>query len=90
MAPGQHVAVRVDVSQRRGHVCLGVLDATAQKWIASATSTGTEVRFVADQSGGFMVAVVNCNAGENAAASRFTIGRAEFTLEQPGEETSQN
>ena len=90
VAPGQHVAVRVDVSQRRGHVCLGVLDANAQKWIASATSTGTEVRFVVDQTGGFMVAVVNCNVGKGFAASRFTIGRAEFTLEQPGEEPSQD
>lgn len=90
VAPGQHVAVRVDVSQLRGHVCVGVLDANAQKWVTSATSTGTELRFVADQSGGFMVAVVNCNAGAYASASRFTIGRAEFTLEQPGEEGSQN
>jgi len=80
-APGARVTVRVDIRQRDGHVCVGALDAAAASWIAPATATGSEFTFAADDTGGFIVAIANCNAAGNRESSRFTVGRAEYIVE---------
>ena len=79
--PGTRIVVRVDVRQQRGHVCVGALDAKAAKWVAPTTGTGLDFSFDVDESGGFMVAITNCNAVPNAAPSRFTVRRAQFAIE---------
>jgi hypothetical protein len=78
---GSRVLVRTKLSVSRGRICLGALDATASKWLAPASAVRQEMSLTIDESGGFMVAVANCNPNETAAPSRFSVSSASYAVE---------
>jgi len=78
---GARVVVRTDLSAGWGQVCLGALNANAAKWIEPASAVRREMRFTVDDTGGFVVAIANCNAVELSAPSRFSLSSVTYTIE---------
>ena len=78
---GSHVFVRTELSASRGRICLGALDAAGSKWLLPASIVRQEMSITIDESGGFMVAVANCNPSETASPSRFSVSSASYAIE---------
>lgn len=78
---GARVVVRTDLSAGRGQVCLGALSADTSKWLEPASAVRREIRFTIDASGGFVVAIANCNPVEIPAPSRFSVSYVTYTIE---------
>lgn len=79
---GAHVVVKLDLRALRGGVCVGALNGTTVKWLAAATPPRKTFDFTVDDSGGFMVAVSNCNPAESALPSRFSIASGSYAIDQ--------
>jgi hypothetical protein len=79
---GAPVLVQTDLARLSGgNLCMGALNGTSARWLRPARVPRTEMRFTVDETGGFIVAVVNCNDKEPGAPSRFTLSTATWTLE---------
>ncbi len=78
---GASVFVRTDLTASRGRVCLGALNGSAATWLSPASGVRQEMRFTVDESGGFMVAVANCNPSEIPSASVFRLSKASYAVE---------
>jgi hypothetical protein len=82
--PGSVVTARVALTQESGRVCVGVLNATEQAWVVGPTQALPEYVFSTDRTGGFRLAVANCNRdAAGNAVSQFRIDQASIAVQEP-------
>jgi hypothetical protein len=67
------LTVRIKVAVDRGNVCGGVLDGAGAHWLVAPEAIRDEMKFTADDSGGFRLVFANCNSQAQRMASRFSI-----------------
>jgi hypothetical protein len=82
--PHDQVRVRTQLTTTAGRVCLGALNGDESKWLAVANDQSRALEFTADDSGAFVLVVVNCNGNATAAPSRFVMSAATYTIQPPG------
>lgn len=75
------VHVRTNLSVQSGDVCLGALNATASAWLSPASETRRGMTFTVDASGGFIVAIANCNPVDTGQPTRFSLSWATYAID---------
>jgi hypothetical protein len=80
-APGARVTVRTTSTIEQGSVCLGALNRTQQRWLASSVQFPQQLSFSVDSSGGFLVVFYNCQSGTAPPMpSRFRFSAVRYTV----------
>ena len=80
--PGTRVSVRANLRLQRGLVCVGALNQGGAKWLAPAGAPSSVLTFTVDDSGGFMVAIANCNPDDNPQPTSFKFEGVEYLAER--------
>jgi hypothetical protein len=79
---GSTVTARTAFAGKQGKVCVGALNATEAKWLASAGDPGRDFSFTVDETGAFRLAFYNCNTGETGnLRSRFSVSSPRYFVE---------
>jgi hypothetical protein len=78
---GASVLVHARLTTWHGELCLGALSGTTTSWLAPPNPSRRDMRFTVDESGGFMVAVVNCGAAETTFPSVFSLSSVAYAIE---------
>ncbi|MDP3716235.1 MAG: hypothetical protein Q8T13_00525 [Acidobacteriota bacterium] len=83
---GQRLAIRTNLTDGRGRVCLGALDRLQQKWLAFGDGTPPGLTLETNQADEIRLVLADCRPVSDRQALRFTVAEVTYAVLGPSTE----